>query len=374
MESVGPLSPPEPCGKFHISDLNYSFPVSGFVSYYNLYQQGIERIGEGYAVGVDTQVLWENYCDYYQYRTTRFTGTTTGDPNATFTINVTSYTGPGGPNPAVTFVTTAPDAGSRAAGTASITLVTQEVGPAYYFGGWNGGTYMMYPLFDTNSTANAFLFNWNEEIKSLQKRWSDSGFGASFTPFKAGYDPTFQDANAAFIPTSPGLVEFNDSGRWVFKWLMAHEFGHFFQYELQGGSLAGGGTHSYCISSGDVTSFSEGFADWHASWWEPDGRDYLVPCLSFPDVECYTTCAPGYRLEGNVQAFFWDLFDTENDPTAGSGRDAGRDTVTYSLGLLHNWTNYFTFNAFYDDFNSRGLWTNPATPALKEVNNVNVPE
>ncbi len=147
---------------------------------------------------------------------------------------------------------------------------------------------------------------------------------------------------------------------------MAHEFGHFFQYQLQGGSLAGGGQHYYCGNSGDATAFVEGFADWHGAWWETDGRDYIVPCES---GECYTACPAGWRLEGNVQAFFWDLFDSVNSPTY----DASIDTVIYPLTFLLNWGSYSSFPAFYDNFQSRGLF-NTAVPGVRTVNKLDVPE
>ena len=307
-------------------------------------------------------MLWTDLCNNEDYRTTRYYGTTGayGD----YSMTVSSSVAPGTGNPVVSFLAVAPDAGVRS-GAAGFVPVSQSLTPGYHYGSWQGSTWRMYPLFDPNNAFYSFLFRWNAEIESLRSRWADNGFGSYFTPFTAGYDGSLP-STAAFIIASPGLVAFNDDGRYTIKWIMAHEFGHFFQYRLQGGSLDGGGQHSYCGNSGDTTAFIEGFADWHGAWWETDGRDFIVPCEG---GECYTQCPSGWRYEGNVQAFFWDLFDSTNS----ASHDGSIDTVGYSLSFLQNWTSYSSFPAFYDSFQSRGLFS-PAVPGIRTVNGLNVAE
>lgn len=96
-----------------------------------------------------------------------------------------------------------------------------------------------------------------------------------------------------------------------------------------------------------------------------------MPCLG---AECYSNCGSGgYRVELNVAAFFWDVFDGANDSTF----DQNADTVSYGLNLLSNWPSrdYNSFADFYDDFRTRGVWgaSEPVTATLRTVNRVDVP-
>ena len=356
-----PQSPPDQCGQLHQDADNYAIPVAGQAFYYDPHEQSTTHLAGGYTVAVDTQVLWSNLCDD-QYRTTRYFGTT--DDNGGYSMTVTSSVAPGTGNPLVSFLAEAPDAGVRS-GNAGMIPITQSLLPGYHHGGWEGTTWRMFPLFDPANSFYTFLFRWNNEIKSLQSRWAESGFGSYYTPFKAGYDSSAQDSTA-FVISAPGLVAFNTAGSYTIKWTMAHEFGHFFQYQLQGGSLDGGGQHSYCGNYGDAVAFVEGFADWHGAWWETDGINFIVPC---DGGDCYGCSSAGWRLEGNVQAFFWDLFDAVNS----SSQDGGVDTVTYPLNFLQNWNTYSSFPSFYSDFQGRGLF-NSAVPAIRTVNKLDVPE
>ena len=352
------------CGPFYVGE-NFTYVVTADPFYYDPHDLATYRMGSGYPVAFQTRRLFEDDCGNIQYRTTTFSATT--DANGKATATVVSAVRPGEGDPVVRFGATAPDAGIRN-GT-SITTVTQYVSGTSLWGFWVGDQYRMQPLFDTIVAPQNYFFRWNAEIKSLQQRWALNGFGSSYTPFKAGYDSS-STGGALFLPVSPGVVSFGVTGRYTLRWIMAHEFGHFFQFKLQGNALApGGGAHQYCQVLLASTAFAEGFADWHGAYWETDGREFIVPCIG---GECYSTCEPGYLREGNVQAFFWDLFDSQNSGTY----DGGIDTVQFGLGLLKNWISYGSFPSFYNDFTARGIWGSQASvvEGLRAVNHVDVPQ
>lgn len=364
VQGPGPASIIGDCGPFYLGE-NFTYEVTADPYYYDPYDLATYRIGAGYPVAFQTQRLFEDACGNVQYRTGHFVATTDASGKATATV--LSAVGPGEGAPVVRFGATAPDAGDRN-GT-SITTVTQYVSGTSLWGFWVGNQYRMQPLFDTIVAPQNYFFRWNAEIKSLQQRWASKGFGSSYTPFKAGFDSSSADG-ALFLPVSPGIVSFGSAARYTLRWIMAHEFGHFFHFKLQGNALApGGGAHQYCQVLTSATAFAEGFADWHGAYWEADGRDFIVPCLG---GECYTTCLPGYQREGNVQAFFWDLFDNSNSSTY----DGGIDTVQYDLSLLKNWGYYTSFPSFYNDFSARGVWGAQASvvEGLRPVNHVDVPQ
>jgi len=150
--------------------------------------------------------------------------------------------------------------------------------------------------------------------------------------------------------------------------IVAHEFGHFFQFKLQNNQLGGGQPHFVCQVINLGPAFIEGFADWHGSFWETDGRDVYMPCVG---GECYSACGTaGYGVELNVAAFFWDLFHFVNEPTF----DQNLDTVSFPLSLLFNWASrdYTNFEDFYTDWRTRGVWgaNEPVTGQLRNVNRV----
>jgi len=281
-------------------------------------------------------------------------------------VPVTSQVAPGGAEPVVAFRATATESGVLACGALGCGLLPVQQAISGFVGSWQGGNRRITPTFTSANSPSPYFFRWSEEIKSLKSRWSGASFGSSYTPFTAAYQPS-SNPPVYFYPHGSGIVVYDTANRWRDKWTMAHEFGHQFQYTLQGNHLSGGGPHTICQAVSDSVGFVEGFADWHGNFWETEARSSYFPCSG---GECWSTCNPGYRREGNVMAFFWDLFDTKNDGT----NDQGLDVVLFSLSLLKNWSNYSSFPSFYNDFTSRGLWGGQAgsVASLRTVNRLTV--
>jgi hypothetical protein len=317
-------------------------------------------------VAVTTQVRYQSPCGDVYFATQRYNGTISS--NGFFDLPVTSSVSPGGSEPVLSFFATAPEVGFVSCGLSFcyLALVEQSLSSSQFSGIWEGGNRRIFPIFTAVNSPYPFFFRWNEEVKSLQAAWAAASFGSSYTSFKASY---FSSANPPvyFWPVGSGYVIFDSANRWSSKWVMAHEFGHQFEYTLQGNQLAGGGGHSICEAVSDAVGFIEGFADWHASYWETEARSLYFACTN---GECYSTCLVGYRREGNVMAFFWDLFDTTNH----TAYDAGLDPVFFALSLLKSWTNYGSFPAFYNNYTTRGLWGGQASAVntLRSVNHVDV--
>lgn len=361
------LIPPEddPCWPF-IQSGNSSYQVRGQLAYRDDFDGTTRFAAAGYPVVVETQMRYQNACGSVMFRTHQYSTTTAS--NGWFSVQVSSHVAPGGPEPVVAFRATTPEAGTRSCGltNCNFTPLRQSLTASQLGGVWEPTGRRIQPVFTAANSSHPFYFRWNDEIKSLRSRWAAAGFGSGAMAFRATYVPT-ANPPLHFSTLGDGIVVFDSANRWVVKWLMAHELGHHFQYTIQGNNLAGGGPHTICQAVSDAVGFVEGFADWHASWWEIEGRSLFFPCSG---QECWSDCVPGYRREGNVMAFFWDLFDGANHAT----HDSGLDSVTLSLTLLTNWTGYSSFPAFYNDYSQRGLWGSKAVAVdtLRTVNRVTV--
>jgi hypothetical protein len=359
------------CGPYIESPDNRDFPVQGAITYDNN-SIGFNRPlqNPGYLGFVTTTVAFENDC-FVQYRVRAFDYTTSW--GGAFAVTVRTIDDPSYRDPILYLSTTAPDAGERRCSPtciSAINTVQQLLYPPDDRFQFTSGTIQLRPHYDQNNGPSRYLFHWNDEIKTLQQDWAWSGIPSSYTPFIAGHDSNLiQTANFYQVP--PGIILFSDDHVWTIRWSVAHECGHFLQFMLQGGQLGDGQQHSVCQAIDIGPGFREGFADWHASYWETDGRILFMPC---DGGECYSNCgANGYRIELNVAAFFWDVFDYTNHPAF----DQNSDTVSYPLTLLLNWAarDYTSFDDFYTDFRDRGLWgaSEPVTATLRGVNGVTSP-
>lgn len=358
------------CGPYVESPANRDYPLQGYTSYYNDRFSGERGLQEsGYSGFVTTNVAFENDC-FVQYRVRAFAYATSS--SGSFSVTVRTIDDPSVRDPILYVSTTAPDAGERscAGSCTTINTVQQLVYPPDDRFQFLYGAIYLRPYYNAAVAPSRYLFHWNDEIKSLQRRWGYNGFGSYYTPFIAGHDASVQ-GNAYFYGAPPGIVAFNDDAKWFPLFLIAHEYGHFFQFKLQNNQLGYGQPHYVCQQIDEGPAFREGFADWHGAFWETDGRNAYMPCSG---DECYSSCATGgHRVELNVAAFFWDVFDSANDPTF----DQNADTVAYPLGLLFNWPSrdYSSFADFYVDFKTRGVWgaSEPVTATLRTVNRVDVP-
>lgn len=219
---------------------------------------------------------------------------------------------------------TPPDAGTRTSGASYAQQTLRITNPTdmYYY--WNGYSAYIQPTFNHTNNSYYFLLRWQDEIFRLRSRWSARGFW-NWADFKAAYDPSTTGYPQAYLyqqdpSTSPNaLVVFNADGAESYKWIMAHEFGHFFQYRMQNALLCCGGIHYITQQSNPATAFSEGFADWHGNANETDGRQYYYYWCTASE------CGPnpglyGYTVEANVAAYFWisSTATTTRTPTAES--------------------------------------------------------
>jgi hypothetical protein len=376
---VSTLSGGGPCGYFRMSPYNYSYTVSGTVRYYHPLAFQSITISAGYAATLETTVEYEDDCANIQYRVRRYSFTT--GANGAFSVPVWTMVPPNSTNPVEEFVTTAPDVGERDPGDAwTFHLIAQSLPDADFNFSWNGSGATILPTYRVTPFREDIIpqiFRWNEELKALKAKWGNWGFGSSYTTFRSAYDKRVSGAPGVFMPTDyqPALVVFG--GTPVPKWIMAHEFGHFFQVQLQGGIvLRNTGAHEVCDVLPASRGFHEGFADWFGSISETEGRSVFITCFG---GDCYSTCASsGWSVEANVQAFFWDVFDNVNH----GSEDVGPygmpvDTVCYSKSILKSWANddYSSLDHFYDDYASRGIWgaTESVTDQLRVVNRVHQP-
>ena len=365
------------CGPYVESPANRDYPVQGYISYDNdhfdqLPGIGIDRLLQepGYQGFVTTNVAFENDC-FVQYRIRAFDYTTSW--SGSFNVTVRTIDDPSYSDPILYVSTTAPDAGERscAGSCTTINTVQQLLYPPNDRFQYAGGTIQLRPYYKFDAAPFRYFFHWNDEIKSLKRNWNNNGFYPSFV---AGHDASVPAPGPGayfYAASGMGIIAFADTQEWSHLWLIAHECGHFFQFELQGNRFGGGQDHFVCQRIDEGPAFKEGFADWHASFWETDGRLLYMPC---DGDECYSNCGlGGYTVELNVAAFFWDVFDYTNHPTF----DQNVDTVSYPLRLLFYWASrdYTSFHDFYTDFRNQGAWgsSEPVTAALRTVNRVNVP-
>lgn len=354
----------ETCGVFAPSSNNYTYPLYGYIAYESGYNGQIIYLRQpGYPVSVETRVEYTDGCGSYQYQT-QSQSAITGANGSFIMQSVTSFDPPTS-IPVTGVQVSAPDVGvmtvlqltppQRYLVNYGGTTETLRPGPESY--SWNGYNGTVYPVIRTSNSVYPFFFPWNDEIKRIRTQWANSGFSYRFN---AGYDVNAvsnseHTADAQFVETNlngvdDALVVFGDISKWSSRWVMAHELGHELQFRLQGGNTLGSGVeHTICALLPAQNAFQEGFADWHASFWETEGRPYNCTV-----GECGPACSYGYRHQGNVHAFFWDMFDWAND----SSRDYSLDNVQYPLSTLHNWrsTGYSGFEDFFNDFTNRGIW------------------
>jgi hypothetical protein len=266
----------------------------------------------------------------------------------------------------------------------SLQTVTQSLGPADLNYVWNGtvpNAGYMRPYFTPNNSPYPHFFAWNDELRRLALKWQDEGFNYTYTDFRAMQvqNPVipscYVETNITDVyGTRMGSVFFGANDALQSPWIMAHEFGHLFQYNLQGQSpLYGGETHYVCQTlNSEASAFQEGFADWHASTWEIAGRYLYIPiCYG---GECQAACGTrSWRVEGNIHDFFWDVFDDSNHPT----EDNNADPVKLPKSILKQWRSvcgqsggcYTSFDHFYYDFLSKGAWL-PYTTEILTLRNL----
>ena len=114
------------------------------------------------------------------------------------------------------------------------------------------------PVYTESLAPSEYFFRWNDEIKSLRQQAAGYGIGGYYAPFAAGFQAGF--GLPGFYAVYPGLVVFggDTNSNWADPFTMAHEFGHFLQFKLQGNQLGGGGPHSGCFLLTDDVAFSRG--------------------------------------------------------------------------------------------------------------------
>lgn len=266
------------CGPCVESPDNRDYPLQGY-TYYDNDRFGSHRSLQepGYQGFVTTNVAFENDC-FVQYRIRAFDYTTSW--GGSFSVTVRTIDDPSVRDPILYVSTTAPDAGERLCHDTctGIFNVQQLLYPPNDHFQYVGGTIQLGPYYNYSSAPSRYLFHWNDEIKSLQRNWSYNGFGSYYTPFIAGHDASAGPSPAYFYQVPPGIIAFNNDGEWPYLWVIAHECDHFFQFKLQNNQLGSGQPHNVCQQIDVGPAFREGFADWHGSFWETDGRFLYMPC------------------------------------------------------------------------------------------------
>lgn len=361
------------CSPYLLSDNNYTYPLRGSVGYIDRlypYDRYFKLSEPGYPVTVVVQQETIDQCGNTSWRYHWYNATTDFGGNF-YLPSITTWEPFGGYNPVSSFRTTTPDAGLRNGN--SMDPYTHVMDGSYSGFYWGSSEGIIEPYWYTDTTPYPFLFRWNEEIKREQRLWNAYGFGSYFTPFRAAYEGP-GGVGARFWPVSPGMTVFDSVASWSNGYVMAHENGHHFQFRLQGDYMQGSGpVHTICAVLPEKDAFIEGFADWYGVYWNDEGRENVG--ITCDGGECFSTCAVGYQKEGNVMAYFWDVFDTANHGTY----DQGIDNVFYPLNILMNWRatgDYENFPDWYDDFYWKGVWNgNEATmDNLRVVNKVDVPQ
>ncbi|HEX8411746.1 MAG TPA: hypothetical protein VF883_23060 [Thermoanaerobaculia bacterium] len=361
----------EDCPPYTLTEWNYSYPLRGYLGYidqlytYNRYFRVYEP---GYSVSVVVPQEVQDQCGNYRTRF-RYYNATTGYNGHFYLPTITSWEPPNGYNPVSEFRATTSFVGLRSGNTMSAYTHVMPGSYAGYY--WGNNEAVIEPYFTSPQTPYPFFFRWEEEIRYEKRMWNSYGFESYFTPFRAGYEG-WGTSGARFWPVSPGMTVFDSIAAWSKGFVMAHENGHHFQFRLQGDIMQGTGpVHDVCTVLPDKDAFMEGFADWYGVFWDEEGRsDVGITC---DGGECFSICNPGYRKEGNVMAYFWDIFDTTNHGV----RDQSADNVFYPLSILKNWRatgEYASFPDWYDDFYWRGVWNGnvATTDYLRVVNKVNV--
>lgn len=367
------LAPGEDCPPWIPSSYNYFYPVRGTFGYYDTFQEVWRRPFEtGFRVRIATLVEYEDQCGEYMLRR-RYYYADSGQNGSFYFSSVQTIDAPNTINPVDEFAVTAPDVGLRNGST--MTTIAQTLPPSQHNYYWSSaGEAVIDPFFTESFGNRPSFFRWNEQIKRLKRYWQGEGFSSYYTPFRAAWESIGN--GAYFHQTSPGMVVFGDSRRWSPKFLMAHEFGHQLHYRLQGDApiWTNGDVHSMCQVNDAATAFAEGFANWAGVYMEWEGAfSFGIDCYQ---GECQVPCTNGYRKEGNVMAYLWDIFDASNHAT----KDNGIDHVWFRTTILRDhwrWgANYSSFPDWWTDFRNKNAWGiyEFDTENLKPVNKVHVPE
>lgn len=361
------------CAPYLLSPYNYVYPLRGNVGYIDQlysYDRWFRLFNPGYSVGITVQQEFENQCGGYVIRNATYSATT--GSNGSFSWSSITTIQPPGSNPVTQFRTTTSFVGL--VNGASLTPHTHTLPGSQTGFYWStAGDAVIEPWFSSYNSPYPFFFRWEEEIRYHKRTWSSYGFSSYFTPFRAAYAPGGQVYGAYFYPVSPGMAVFDELGDWIYGFVMAHELGHHFQFRLQGDRLTSTGpVHSVCTILLEKDAFIEGFADWYGVFWNDEGSPGYGPICG--SGECYASCSAGYRKEGNVMQYFWDIFDATNHAT----RDQGKDTIFRPLSILKNWRatgDYSNFPDWYNDFLGKGIWSGYETVVndLRAVNGVQQP-
>jgi hypothetical protein len=361
------------CGQFVLTANNASYPVNGTARYYDSKILAYTPIqAAGYAAKLETIVEMENLCNEVIYRPRWWYATTAAGGAFSFPSVATAEPA-GSWDPANRFTITTSEVGEWTSGV-SFSPVDHVLNADAHQFSWVGGAAIINPEFRPANAPYRFMFRWNDMLASLREFWCGAGL-CQFVNFRAAYwddynpeHPELEDYAHFESSAPPGLVMFYNA-TWVRPFVMAHEFGHAFHYELQGQvAFPTTGPHSYCTQQDELTAIVEGFADWHAIKSTEDSGGILTCWLG----ECHQCDELGWRRKTNVSAFFWDIFDSTNS----ASWDLGVDTIEYPLSLLANWRSgscYGSFDDFYQNFASRSLWTIGGTDTLRTVNHVTTP-
>lgn len=338
-------------------------PFQGQMTYDDLYRNGrFSPARNAHTVDIVTRAEYTDGCGNYQIRNTWYTvGTTSA---GWFTVNNFATSIPQPENPVIRFKVTFHRTGTYLSPTSmslgSIVLTNPADFPVQFL---SGSGPFLHPYFSTSATSLGHWFRWNDEAVILEQNWSYEGV---YTTFRSAFDAAYGGLGCK-CATSPGLIQYGPQTAWSSRWLEAHEFGHILDLQLSNAAV-GGTSHNMCTRLADTyTAFHEGFADWHASWWESEGRSVYVTCNG---GECQP-CGTGYRVENNVMAFFWDVFDY---PTAGEPADMLQKPLSAVRSFAYG-RSYADFLDFYNDWTNRGIWGAEQSVAdqLRIQNRVDVP-
>ena len=334
----------------------YWASMPGYMTYEDNYPNFNVRQPDygGHTVSIETPVEYTDGCGNYMIRTVDYSASTSSGGSFAFQ-NVYSLYQPSNPviYLRVTFSKTGTFDSPTSMSPGNLTLYTNDVP-------MTSGN--LRPHFSSSNAPNRFYFRWNDEAMYLEGQWASLGF---YVTLRSAYDSTYYANAGCYCQTSPGLPIYGSQNLWSPKWVAAHEMGHQWDLQRSGGGITGQSVHTICGQSDSGTAFHEGFADWAASWFEPEGRtDYMQ--VYFGELQ---PCAfPGYNLEGNVAAYLWDIFDDVNS----SSYDNNQDTMSKPLSILGNWAAYNDFPGFYNGWTTNGVWGADAAVAdtLRTVNTV----
>jgi len=361
------------CAVFNqLSPRNYDWgTLSGTMRYDDQIQYPYVQISPraaGHTVTLQVPIEFTDGCGNYQLQSTTYSANTYGGGSFTFPQDVISFNAPPN-NPGTSFTVTFLKTGTlitypyldMADGTLTLTDPSQF--PIEYG--------MLHAKFTSANSPNSFWFRWNDEAMDLESQWA-SWPTYMYLTFRSAYDPGYTaSVPGCHCQYSPGIATFGPNSSWDSRWVEAHEMGH--EWDLQRSNAAiGGGPHTVCGQTDSYTAFHEGFADWHASKFETEGRDSYVQVDQYGELlPCPYGLGAGYSREGNVAAYLWDVFDSVNSSTY----DNGIDTISLPLTALGTWGAYSDFPAFYNAWTNGGVFGSYQSVAdsLRAPNQVDVP-